>query len=284
MLHIEELSKRIGKFQLDNISLHLPKGYIMGLIGENGAGKTTLIRCLMDIYRRDYGHIKVDGVSLEEEEARFKSMVGIVMESSMYEANMTGLQNARIYGELFQGFEEVKFLEYMKRFKVDENKKLRELSKGMEIKFQIAFALSHDAKLLILDEPAGNLDESSRKDLSHILQEFISDGEHSVLFSTHITAQLETIADYVAYLHDGKLLFCHDKESLGEAYMLVSGEDYKIRLIPKELVIGTKKGKYSTTALVKKTRRYQPDKEVNVSVPTIEDVMYYLAQGGFLNV
>ena len=164
MLLVEELSKRIGSFQLDNINLHLPKGYIMGLIGENGAGKTTFIRCLLETYRRDYGRVWIDGINLEEDEAGAKAALGVVLEASLYEENMSGIENARVYGKLFPKFDEELFLDYMKRFGVDSNKKLKKLSKGMEIKFQIAFALSHDAKLLIMDEPAGNLDESTSND------------------------------------------------------------------------------------------------------------------------
>lgn len=278
MLQVKELCKGIGNFRLDNINLHLPKGYIMGLIGQNGAGKTTLIRCLLDIYHKDSGTVRIDGISIDEEEAKAKEVLGVVLESSMYDSNMTALTNARIYGGLFPNYDEEKFLDYMKRFKVDPNKKLKKLSKGMEIKFQIALALSHDAKLLIMDEPAGNLDESTRSELSDILQDFISDGERSVLLSTHITSQLDAIADYIAYMQNGQMLFVHDRESLAEEYMLVSGEDYKIRLIPQELVVGVKKGKYSTQALVKKTRRYVPDKEVTVSAPNIEEIMYYISK------
>lgn len=279
MLEVKELSKQIGSFRLDNISLHLPKGYIMGLIGENGAGKTTLIRCLLDIYHKDYGKVWINGISLDEDEAAAKSQLGVVLESSMYDENMSALDNARIYGGLFPDYDEATFLKYMNRFNVDTGKKLKKLSRGMEIKFQIALALSHNAKLIIMDEPAGNLDESSRLELSHIVQDFISDGERSVLLSTHITAQLEDIADYITYMHNGRILFVHDKESLAEEYILVSGEDYKIRLIPKELVIGIRKGKYATEALVKKTRRYQPNWEVTVSTPTIEQIMFYISSG-----
>lgn len=277
MLKVEELSKRIGNFHLDSVSFHLPKGYIMGLIGENGAGKTTLIRCLLDIYHKDTGKVWINGTDLDEDEAGVKSALGVVLEASMYDENMSAMDNARIYGRLFQDYDEETFLRYMKQFKVDVNKNLKKLSKGMEIKFQIALALSHNAKLLIMDEPAGNLDESSRTELSHILQDYISDGERSVLMSTHITSQLDEIADYVTYVHKGQILFCHDKESLAEEYILVSGEDYKIRRIPGELVLGMKKGKYSTEALVKKTRRYQPDREVTVSTPTIEQIMFYIS-------
>lgn len=284
MLKIQELSKRINGFQLDNINLHLPKGYIMGLIGENGAGKTTLIRCLLEVYRRDYGKVWINGINMDEDEAGAKAQMGVVMEASMFDGNMKAMDIARIYGRLFKEFDEALFFNYMNRFHVDPSKKLKKLSKGMEIKFQIAFALSHNAKLLIMDEPAGNLDETTRNELSHILQDYISDGERSVLISTHITSQLDEIADYITYMHEGRILFSHDKESLAEEYILVSGEDYKIRLIPRELVIGIRKGKYATEALVKKTRRYQPDREVVVSTPTIEQTMYYLNQGGFFNV
>lgn len=278
MLKIEGLSKQINAFRLNDINLHLPKGYIMGLIGENGAGKTTFLRCILDIYHKDCGKVWINGIDLDEDEAAVKEQMGVVMEASMFDGNRKAIEVAGLCGGLFQEYDEAVFFSYMERFGVDPYKKLKRLSKGMEIKFQIAFALSHHAKLLILDEPAGNLDEAARRDLSHILQEYISDGKHSVLLSTHITSQLDEIADYVTYIQNGSILFSEDKESLAEQYVLISGEDYKIRLIPEELIVGVRKGKYATEALVKKTRHYRPDREVIVSAPTIEQIMYYLSK------
>lgn len=284
MLVINDLKKQLGEFQLDISNIHLPKGYIMGLIGENGAGKTSLIRCLLNMYRRDCGEILVDGNSIDKNEAIVKDRLGVVLEASLYEKNMSGLDNANIYGRLFSNYQEQVFLKYMSRFDVDPKKKLKKLSKGMELKFQIAMALSHDAKLLILDEPAGNLDEHSRAELSGALQEFIGDGQRSVLLSTHITSQLDEIADYITYLHSGKIIFSKDIESLKEDYRIVSGEDYKIRLLPSHLVIGVKKAAYSTEALVKYNGRLQQNKELIMTAPTIEQIMYYMNQGGFQNV
>lgn len=279
MLTVENVSKTLGSFQMKNITFHLPKGYIMGLVGANGAGKTSLFYMLMGLYQMDEGKITINGFDIAGQEELVKNEVGFVFTEELFSGNLTLKENASMYGKYYSEYEEALFLDYCSRFHLEPDKKLKKHSKGEKLKFQFAFALSHKPKLLILDEPTANFDPGFRETFFKILVQFVKDGEHSVILSTHLTKDLDRLADYVTFMNQGKLVFSLDKETMGQKYRLVSGEEYKINLINKDLVLHKEKGKYSSKALVKHTRWSEYDKELLVEIPTIEDIMYFTLKG-----
>lgn len=278
MIHIKNVNRKLGDFQLKDVSLDLPSGYIMGLIGENGAGKTSLIHILLGLYKADEGEVRVFGKEYLTDEKDIRDDIGVVLQERLFDSNRTLLQNANAYGEFYSNYSAKVFAEYMERFKLDMDKKYKSLSKGEEIKFQFAFAMSHAPKLLILDEATGNFDSEFREQFLKILTDFVSDGEHSVILSTHITDDLERIADYITYMENGNVLITTDIESLRDMYRVANAETYKIKLLPKEEIIYMEEGEYVTKALIKYRRRKVYDSMITLTVPTIEEIMYFLSK------
>lgn len=283
MIRVENISKSWKQFALKDISFTLPKGCIMGLIGENGAGKTTLLHILLGLYEAEKGTVTVNGYGAGEERL-WKDSIGFVLNEDFFLGNSTLWKNAEYFGSFYSRYAGERFGELCEKYQLNPDRKLKTLSKGEKLKFQFAFALSHDPQVLILDEPTANFDPEFREEFIKTVTGFVSDGEHSVLLATHLTDELDRIADYITFLHDGKLLFSEDKEKLYDTYRLVSGEDYKLRLLPKEKMVYMEKGNYRSRAFVKNTRRIRNDKELLVEIPSIEDIMYFLLkakkQGG----
>lgn len=279
MLHVEHVSKKLGDFCLKDISFHLPKGYIMGLVGPNGAGKTSLFYLMLGLYAMDEGKILIDGQDVERQEELAKDEIGFVLEEELFSGQLSLKANANLYGKYYSHYEEALFLQYCHQFSLNPEKKLNKYSKGEKLKFQFAFALSHYPKLLVLDEPTANFDPKFRDGFFQILTGFIQDGEHSVILATHLTEDLDRIADYVTFLNQGRQEFFMDREALENSYRLVKGEDYKINLMPKDSIIYKEKGSYGTKALVKNNRWSEYDRELFVSVPSIEDIMYFILKG-----
>lgn len=279
MLHLEHVSKKLGDFCLKDISFHLPKGYIMGLIGPNGAGKTSLLYLMLGLYAMDTGKITIDEKNVESQEALAKDETGFVLAEELFSGQLSLHANANLYGKYYSKYEEALFLQYCHQFSLNPEKKLGRHSKGEKLKFQFAFALSHHPKLLVLDEPTANFDPKFRDSFLQILTGFLQDGEHSVLMATHLTEDLDRIADYITFLNNGQLEFSMDRESLENSYRLVKGEEYKINLLPKDSIIYKEKGKFGAKALVKHGRWFEYDRELLVSVPSIEDIMYFKCKG-----
>lgn len=279
MLKIEELNKCMPGFEIRDVSFHLPKGYICGLIGENGAGKTSLIRMIIGLYRKT-GTCLVDGKNFAEYEAEIKNELGLILDECMFEKHLTLDMIGKLYGPLYTHFDENLYKEYLERFGLNEKQKIKHLSKGMLIKFQLAFALSHEAKLFIFDEPTGGMDEEFREEFYQICSELVSDQEHSVLISTHITNDLDRIADYLAYMQDGELLFFKTKDELLERFAVVKAENYKLKLIPKEYVVHMEEGQYGGKAMIVKRKAILLDEAYEWKYPNIQEFMYYMVKGG----
>ncbi len=275
MIKVQNVSKRWDGFELDDITLEIPKGYICGLVGENGAGKTTLINMIVGLYRTDIGDIFINGYDMRKEEIKAKDGIGYVLNEELFDPYISLVDNADAYGKYYSKYDRGNFLEYCDKFQIDSSKKLKALSKGQKLKFQFAFALSHKPDLLIMDEPTANFDPDFRKEFFKILIDFIADGEHSVLLATHLTSDLERVGDYIVFMHKGKMVFSKDRESLENSYRLVSGANYKINLIPKDKVVHIERKDDMASALVRHSSLYKYDDEVNVAVPTIEEIMYH---------
>lgn len=210
-------------FTLDDVTFDLPSGYIMGLVGPNGAGKSTLIKLILNMTARDAGRIEVLGLDAMADEEQAKEQLGVVLDSSYFIEYMTVDAVERTSSPMYPLWDHNLFDAYLRRFGLGRNKKIKDLSRGMQMKLMLAVALSHDAKLLILDEPTSGLDVLSRDELMDILSDYVADGGHSVIFSTHITADLERCADFLAYITNGMLYYSGPKDEFEDAFRLVKG-------------------------------------------------------------
>lgn len=280
MIRVENMNKKLEKFQLKDISFNLPKGYIMGLIGPNGSGKTSLIHSIIGLYGIDSGSILVCGLDVYEDENRVKNNIGFVLNEDLFTTDMTLEENATFYGNYYNDFELKACKEYCERFCIRWKQKVRFLSKGEKLKFQFAFALAHHPKLLILDEPTESFDPEFREEFIRIITKFVADGEHSVLLATHLMEELEQVSDYITLLNKGKVIFSMEREGLLDSYRMVSGEAYKVNLISKDRLIWKEKGVYATKALVRHSKYATYDKELMVVRPSIEELMYFIIKGG----
>lgn len=282
MLRVHELDKEMSgedRFHLENISFHLPKGYICGLVGENGAGKTTLLRCLMGLYRST-GDIVIDGHDLNSDEAAARGEIAVVCDEGFFDENINLEKLGKYYGQMYEWFDMEKYLGYLERFNLDRKQKYKKLSKGMKIKAQLAFALSYGAKLFLFDEPTAGLDKHFREDFLRLCTELVSDGGKSIIISSHITEDLDRIADYIAYMQAGRLLFFKPKDAACEHFRIVTGPVYKCKLIPKEAVVYMEEGTYSSTAMVIRDKCILVDRELQEHTPDIRELIHYLVKGG----
>lgn len=276
ILEVDNVCKKLDKFSLENIDFKLEPGYIMGLIGRNGSGKTTLINTILGLYQKTTGNVRICGHDLSLDESRAKGEIGFVLDENPFLEDLSSLDNAKIYSPYYKNFDIDIFLKYCSRFDVDPKKKLKKLSKGTIIKFQLAFALSHDAKLFVMDEPASGLDPVFRRELMEIMYDAILNGDKSILFSTHLTEEIDMVADYVTILHEGKQVISTSKEDLFESYRVVKGSEEKIQLLQPS-VIGKKVTPYSVEALVRNEEAIL-NKGCQIEVPTIADFMYYFTK------
>ncbi len=274
MLEIKNVTKKFSDkgFMLDNVSFDLPRGTVTGLIGENGAGKTTLIKLIMNIYGRDSGKITmaedIDNVLNEE---MFKENIGYVADEDYLFYNTSVAKIEKAFSTAFEKWDKKLFEKYMKMWQIDVKKNCSQLSKGMKTKVMLALALAHDPKVLILDEPTAGLDPAARIEMLDILREFVSDGEKAALFSTHITGDLDKIADYIAMMIDGKITEVLSADEAQEKYAVISGEK---RHLIESLTIGSKLTNTGFEALVlrKHVERFG---DVNVRTPNYEDILVH---------
>ena len=276
MIDCNNVSKRFTSFSLKNITFNLPAGYICGLIGENGSGKTTLINILSGLYSYD-GEVRISGRDYCNHEYDIKQDIGVVVHGDIFEAKESLISNANYFGRFYKKYSENLLENYLERFNLNDKKKYKELSKGEKLKFALAFALAHEPRLLLLDEPGANFDIEFRKEFNSLLREFIVDGTRSVILSTHIISDVETFADYILFLKNGEQELFGDVETIREKYRMVSGEKYKIKLL-KDRIIYLEEGRISCNALVKHDKQGY-DKELKVWEPGIDELMYYIGKG-----
>lgn len=276
MIDCNNVSKRFTSFSLKNITFNLPAGYICGLIGENGSGKTTLINILSGLYSYD-GEVRISGRDYCNHEYDIKQDIGVVVHGDIFEAQESLISNGNYFGRFYKKYSENLLENYLERFNLNDKKKYKELSKGEKLKFALAFALAHEPRLLLLDEPGANFDIEFRKEFNSLLREFIVDGTRSVILSTHIISDVETFADYILFLKNGEQVLFGDVETIREKYRMVSGEKYKIKLL-KDRIIYLEEGRISCNALVKHDKQGY-DKELKVWEPGIDELMYYIGKG-----
>ena len=278
-IEIKNLSKHYKDFSLDNVSFNLPSGCILGLIGENGAGKSTTIRMIMNAARRDSGEINVLGKNnLSPEFEAVKQEIGVVLDEANFPEMLTAKQVNNVMKYTFTNWDELLYFDYLKKFSLPEKKAFKDFSRGMKMKLAIAVALSHHPKLLVLDEATGGLDPIVRDEILDIFNDFTRrDEQHSILMSSHIVSDLEKLCDYIAFLHEGKLLFCEEKDRLLETYGVLHCSKEELSALPCSVIQGgTRSSNYGgVEALV---LRKKVPANLKVDYANIEDIILFLAK------
>lgn len=276
-IEIKGLEKRYDGFQLGSFDLTLPSGCIMGLVGENGAGKSTSIKLIMNAIGRDAGEISVLGV--DNRSAGFRDVkedIGVVLDEAYFPEVMSARNVGKVMALTYKNWDAAAFEGYLKKFSLAPDKIFKDYSRGMRMKLAIAAALSHGAKLLILDEATSGLDPMARDELLDIFNDFTRDENCSILLSSHIVSDLEKICDYIAFLHKGRLVLCEEKDRLLEEYALIRLTEERLRELPEESVISRRASGYGTEALVLRGG-------IPAAIPTehtsLEDIILFMAKG-----
>ena len=276
ILQLSGLCKKYDGFSLDNVSFSLPYGCIMGFVGENGAGKSTTIKAVLNLIRRDQGEIQVFGKDNIQNELEIKEQIGVVFDSLNLPEMIRPLDVGRMMKSVYRQWDGAKYDQYLAQFQLPAKKLVKDLSRGMKMKLAIAVALSHSARLLLLDEATSGLDPIVRDKILDILLEFIQDESCGVLFSSHITGDLEKIADYVTFIHQGKILLSEPKDLLLEKYGVIRCTKEELAALDKSAVVGVRRHQFGVEALVEKKKIsgvYTIDKA------SIEDIMLFIARG-----
>lgn len=249
-LEIRNLSKSFPGFSLENLSLTLPSGCILGLIGENGAGKSTTIKLILDILHKDGGSITILGRDNQDNIQLTKEDVGVVLDEVGIPECLNARQVGKVMANIYRNWQGERYDGYLKQLSIPEKKPFKEFSRGMKMKLGIAIALSHDPKLLLLDEATNGLDPVVREEVVELFRAFAAEEDHAVLISSHIVSDLEKLCDYIAFLHNGKLLLCEEKDRLLEEYGLLLGTPEQLAQLPEGAVKSQKVSPYGVEALV----------------------------------
>ena len=279
ILQVENLTKQYSGFTLDHVSFSVPKGTIMGLIGENGAGKSTTINAILDLINKDDGTVAFWGQELSSSK-QIKENIGVVFDGINFYETLTPAKVGKISSAAYKQWDEHLYKEYLKRFQLPVDKEIKTLSKGMKMKLCIAVALSHKPKLLILDEATSGLDPVMRDDILDIFLEFVQDANHSIMMSSHISTDLEKVADYITFIHQGKVIFSKRKDELRYHYGIIRCGAAVFDQIDKEDVLAYRKEDYQWNVLVaEKEKAKRKYKNAVVDDATIDDILLMYVKG-----
>ena len=282
VIECQNVRKTFKGFELKDLSLTVKKGYVNGFIGGNGAGKSTTIKLIMNLLKPDSGSVSVFGLNYKEHEKEIKERIGFVYDDNIYYENLTLQEMKRIISMSYRNWDEKVFKHYVEYFELPLKKAIKHFSKGMKMKVSLAFALSHHAELIIMDEPTSGLDPIFRRELLDILHELMQDENKTIFFSTHITTDLDRIADYISFIHNGELIFTKEFYKIEEEYAIVKGTlDLLDREVESEFV-AVKKTNSGFEALTDNKNRVTNifGDTVVIEKPSLEDIMYYTKQGG----
>ena len=269
-IEITGLSKKYDGFKLENINIVLPKGYIMGFIGENGAGKTTVIKAMTGLIRYDSGDIKLFGESFKNIGAAVRENIGVVMDDYGLPPQADTKDINKIMKGIYSTWNSRAFFRYTEKFGLPQNKRIKSYSTGMKRKLSIAVALSHNSRLLILDEATSGLDPVARDELLDILREFIQDEDNSVFISSHILSDLEKVCDYITLIHEGRIVFSDEKDELLASYAIARCTVKTFENINKSAVVAFRRTEFGIEALVK---RQMVNEALITDNATVEDIM-----------
>ncbi|MDO5734770.1 MAG: ABC transporter ATP-binding protein [Eubacteriales bacterium] len=274
-IEIKGLVKRFHNFQLGPLNLSIPKGTIVGYIGQNGAGKSTTIKLLLGLLHKDAGEIRI----LDEDNpnsVRLKDRLGVVFDDLFVPEEMTLVDLEKFCRRVYSNWERDLFYSFIERFKLPAKKIIKNYSRGMKMKLSMAVALSHNAEVLILDEATSGLDPIVREEILDLLLEFMQDEEHTILISSHILSDLEKVADYIAFIHDGRVLFVEAKDDLKENYGLCTLSNEEVKDIDEDAIVGRRVHSFGQELLLKKNL---VPAGLKLEKPSIEDIMIYFIKG-----
>lgn len=281
ILEINNLNKCYKGFSLKNVSFSLKPGFVMGFIGPNGAGKSTTIKLIMNLIKKDSGTINIFGKDNIDNEKEVKSKIGFVYDENYYYEDLTIKDMKNILAPFYANWDNKVYDKYIKDFNLPSNKKIKELSKGMKMKFSLAIALSHKAELIIMDEPTAGLDPVFRSELLDILYGIIQDENVSIFFSTHITNDLEKIADYITFINNGEIVFSESKDKIIEDYAIVKGKKELLDSDIRKEFISLRENSFGFEGLINNPSHIRKlfNGEVIIERPTLEDILVYTVRG-----
>ena len=280
ILEVKGLNKSYQHFSLQDVSFSLPEGCITGFIGINGAGKTSTLKSILGLTPKISGDIRLFGLNMDTNEKEIKERIGIVLDDGGFYDELSLSEMKNIVASAYKSWDNKVFQSYLERFTLNPKQKIGTLSKGMRMKYALALALSHKAELLIMDEPTSGLDPLIRDDVLDMLIDFVQDENHSVLVSSHITSDLEKVADYITFLHKGKLIFTHEKDELVDNYGILSCGAAVFDTLDKSEIVAYRKEDYQFKVLVKdrnKAAKQYPNAIVGPA--TIEEIMLFYVKG-----
>lgn len=279
-IEIENLSKHYNNFSLDKVSFKIPSGSIMGFVGENGAGKTTTIKAILNLIHIDEGSIRIWGKPSNNLPKDLRAQIGVVFDGSSLHDNLTTKNINQIMKNIYPNWNEKVFFDYTDKFKLPRDLKFKEFSRGMKMKLSIAIALSHDSKLLILDEATSGLDPMVRDEILDIFMNFIQDEEHTILLSSHIISDIEKIADYVTFIHNGRIVFSENKDELIYNHGVIRCRKEDIKKIDSSFILGIRENGFGAEVMIKNVdafkRRYR---EFVPEKTSIEEIMLFISRG-----
>lgn len=273
MLKVENICKKYPSFELKNVSFNIERGFITGFIGANGAGKTTTMKCITNLVKPDSGTVEMFGKDYFTNEIESKEKIGLSLGSFEYYPKTKIKKIVDVYKRFYKDWDDSVYRSYLEKFSLDENKKVSELSTGMKVKLGITLALSHNAELIIFDEPTSGLDPIARNEIVELFQEIVEDGTKSVLFSTHITSDLDKCADYIIFINNGQILFSDTKDNIMDTYYLIRGKNDVLTESLKAKVVGYKQNAFGFTALIE--RQLLNGENVETATPNLEELMLY---------
>lgn len=276
-IEINNLIKNYTGFQLNIQDLEVKRGTIMGLIGENGSGKTTIIKAILGLINPEKSNIKIYNEELNKE---LKNQIGVVLDDGFFSDYLDVSRLSKIMRNIYDNWDNEKYEFYLNKFRLPNKKKIKDFSRGMKMKLGITLALSHNPKLLILDEPTSGLDPVVRDEILEIFMEFIQNEDHAILVSSHITSDLEKVADYITFIHNGKIIMSEEKDSMLYEYGICRCSKPDFETIDSKYIVKFKKGKYGVDILIKNLKEFKLKyKELVVEKPTLDEIMLLQIRG-----
>lgn len=281
VIELQHVYKAFKGFELKDLSISVKKGFVTGFIGGNGAGKSTTIKLIMNLLQPDSGTISIFGMDLKKNEKEIKQRIGFVFDSNIFYENITLTEMKKIIKPAYRKWDDALFNQYVDMFELPLKKNLKTFSKGMKMKASLTIALSHHAELIIMDEPTSGLDPIFRSELLDILRNLIQNGERTIFFSTHITTDLDRIADYITFIHNGQHIFTKEYYKIEEEFAIVKGGTNLLDRDTEQEFIGVRKTNHGFRALTANKQRIENifGDTVIIEKPTLEDIMLYTKKG-----
>ena len=282
ILELQQVSKRFPRsdFALENVTFSLPYGSILGFVGENGAGKTTTIGCILNTIAKDSGTVKLFGKEMTDADTDMREKIGVVYDGDNFPAYWTAAQLAKVMAGFYKQWDNILFQKFLKEYKLPANQKIKQYSRGMTMKLALFAALSHHPKLLILDEPTGGLDPVMRDEILDVFLDFVQEEDHSILLSSHITSDLEKIADYITFIHEGNVLLTASKNDLAYHYAVMRCKESQFDALDRGDIIAYRKRDFQIDVLVSDGKEAEKKyRDAVLDHASLDEIMLLLVKG-----